>query len=300
MTTRFGRILPLVLTLLICLACQVTKKAGEPPPTATPGSRLPVMSSAPTVTREATATPAARGPEATTTAYLEALQQRRFEQAVAFISDYSLSLLGLSRQDVLSHFEQQDFEGWQLLDYRVTESQELDEDLVLVHTLVREQSGRDEPQTYNVWRALRREHGEWRINWNLVIDDRLLDVEPQTINGLTVQPLRIIRYTDGMRLLFRIENNSSRGYIWGWAVEEVALFHFGEQIVSVSGVYETIAPERAYPEAHTTIEGFYSTYPDAIDLAGWVQASEEHPRVPVPFATPWTYHFELSYSQTAE
>jgi len=297
------RLLPfLSFTLLVAalLACQMTKSAAGDEPVSTRDPATLVPSTTATSMPEEAEPPAIQGPDATVTAYLEALQQRRFEQAAAFISDYSLSLLGLRRQDIISHFEQQDFEGWRLLDYRVTESQELDEDLVLVHALIKEQIGRDEPQNYDVWWALRREGGEWRINWGALVDDRPLDIEPQTINDLTLQPLRIIRYADRMRLLFRIENNSDRGCIWGWAGEEAAAIHFGDQIVSVSGTSEDIAPQRVYPDAYVDIDGFRETYPTAVDLTGWRQADERHPQVPDGWGDSWAYHFELSYDEASE
>lgn len=249
--------------------------SASPSPTASMGLPLPQES-----------------PEEVAKKYYEALVSKEFEEAVNYLSDYSLSLSGTTRQQVVSYFEQQDFKGWRMVDYRVLETKELGADVVIVRVLTKEQAGNNDPQTYDFWVALRKEEERWRLNWNLIVDDVVLNVEPQTVNDVTVQPLRIARYTDRLVLVLKIENNSDRKHFWGWAGEKIASFRFGNRIVDVIGRLE-IEPSRTYPDAWVKVDGFYDVYPSTVSLFGWRWASSNSPNLPDPACTPWAYHFDF-------
>lgn len=305
MNGRFRLILLPTLLLIAGLACQMTQISEK---TVTPTSQSASATSTPVIeipTSEATlaqATPTSEPqkavspvidkPEDAEAAYLEALKQRDFEQVAALVSDYSISVDGVSRRDVVSFFEKKDFDGWKLVDYRVKESRLLDDQSALVYVMTKEQSGEGEPQSDDFWVAIRKENGQWRVNWALLVDELVLNVESQTVNNVSIQPMKIIRYTNKMRLFMRVENANDRGCFWGWVNDEIATFHFGDQPVGVSGSLG-IEPDRTYPDVYVDINGFYETYPMAVSLSKWRWASETSPDLPDPGGASWAYAFDL-------
>ncbi|GEM_PF-1567082 len=287
------------------LACQITGSSIKP--TSTIGPEIPTVAHTPVTyetpsagfTTADTPTPglpvsvSSEKLEATVKDYYDALKIRDFERAIAHLSDYSLSIHGWTRQDILAFFIQQDFRGWRFVDYRIIETKNLRDDLALVRVLTKEQTGADEPQTFDNWVAWRMEEGQWRLNWNLVVDDRVPNVEPQTINNLTIQPVRIVRYTNRIRLILKIENKNDRICHWGWGGENIAIFHFGDRVVDVSGRLK-IEANRLYPDVYVDVEGFYSTYPSSVDLVGWRWAVSSVPELP-DFESSWSYQFVFNY-----
>lgn len=301
---RRGIVLAALMVLL--LSCQLGEMAEKITPTVVPETHLPIV---PSPALQITETPLEllaspspgttigsslpqESPEEVAKKYYEALVSREFEEAVNCLSDYSLSLSGTTRQEVISFFEQQDFKGWRMVDYRLVETRVLSDDLVLAHILTKEQLGDSEPQVYDFWVALRREGERWRLNGNLIVDDVVLNVEPQTINGVSVQPVQIVRYTDRLVLILQIENKNDRGCFWGWG-NKVAVFHFGGEVVDVTGSLQ-IEANRTYTNVRVHVSGFHSTYPSAVDLVGWCWASQYVSSLPDPACTPWEYHFVLT------
>lgn len=300
-----------LLLLLIAALLVVVITACQPKPTSLPqnATAIPVSSATstavnkvmPTSTRVPAATPTVvnpeKSPEEIEKMYLQFLVRREFKRAASLVSDYSLSLEGKSRQDIVSYFNKQDFRGWRILDYRIGRSYRLKDDVVLLDVMTKEKKGNNEPQSYDFLVALRKENGRWRINWGSIVDDMILKVEPQVVNSVSVQPVRAIRYTDKIVLVVRIQNNNQRGCFWGWAGAKVATFYFDEsQLVDVP--FDSplkIDPKRTYPDAYVVVNGEFKTYPVAVDLVGWRFASKTFPDLPEPGETPWKYHFDLSY-----
>ena len=306
MAIRFDTKLLLSLTaaLFIVAIAGCQSKTTSSPQTPSP---ISVSSATSTVVLEVTPTPTRvpatptvanpeKSPEEIEEMYLQSLMQREFEQAASLISDYSLSLEGKSRQDIVSFFDKQDFSGWKILDYRIKESYQLKDDVILLHVMTKEKNGNNEPQSYDFWVTLRNENGHWRINWDSIIDDMVLKVDTQVVNNVSVQPVRAIRYTDKISLVLRIQNNNQRGCFWGWADANVATLYFESQSVDVPFVSPLkIDPQKTYPDVHVIVNGEFKTYPVAVELVGWRFASTTSPNLPEPGETPWKYHFDLSY-----
>lgn len=286
---KFAKFATVILAMVSLLGCQFTNLplgSNLPNPTLTPSPTLP--SSADdlqiTPTSELDVITSAKK-------YYEALKRDDYVEAVNLISEYSLSLTNSTREDVRISLDKAAFNGWKLLDYRIVESQILDERTALIHVLTKELM-ENEPQNYDFWVAFRKENGQWHLNLNSLVDDRTVDTTPQNINGVSVQPIQIIRYVDKVRIVLKIENTNQRGCFWGWAGDKVATFYFGEQAYDVQGSLE-IKSDRVYPDAYVELKGFYETYPNKILLSGWQWASKTSPNLAEPGSEKWQYTFEF-------
>lgn len=246
-------------------------------------------------------TPLPEGPEETVVDHCQALIKRDFNQAANSFSEYSLRLFNLTRQDIVIRYQTLDFKGWKLVDCRRLESKKFDDQTILIHLLMKEQTGEQEPQYYDGWQALRLEEGQWLINWNDVIDALPMAVESQTVNGVTVQPTQLIRYTDKIRLLFNVGNANKRAAFWDLAGQKVATFNIADQTVIVRGVNETsfrIDAENTYTGAYAEVPGLHTVYPTGVDLTNWTWPDAKNPNIPNLEGQMWSFQFEFQVEAT--
>jgi hypothetical protein len=286
-----------LLVNLILSACKpVPKPTHTPSPTQLPTTAPTSTPTAiPTATPTNTPSPSVSSPEEAGKTFYEALKRGNFEKAVSMYSEYYLSLTGGTRESLRQYFEKSAFEGWKLLDYRIIESKMLNDQTALLHVLTKEETNDEDKKvkTYDFWVALRKENGRWLINGSIV-DDRFVNVNPQNVNGVIVQPVRVIRLVDKLMIILRIENTNNRGCFWGWVDSTIATIYLGEQVFDVSGSIK-IEPNRIYPDAYVQIDGFMETYPNKVVLSQWQWASETSPELPEPSGETWSYSFDLQY-----
>jgi len=298
-----------VVFLLASLILSACKPVLTPMPTSMPSATpLPTATAAPTsmptatptATPTSTPSPLVSSPEEAGKTFYEALKRGNFEKAVSMYSEYYLSLTGNTRGSLRTAFEKSAFEGWKLLDYRIIESKMLNDQTALLRVLTKEETsnGDKNVKTYDFWVALRKENGQWLFNGSIV-DDRIIKVEPQNVNGVIVQPVRVIRFVDKLILVLRIENTNDRGCFWGWAGVTIATFYFGEKVFDVSGELK-IEPNRIYPDAYVKLDGFQETYPNKVILSQWQWASETSPNLPEPLGETWSYSFDLQYEAPSQ
>jgi hypothetical protein len=241
------------------------------------------------------------GPEKTVTDRCQALIKKDFNQAANLFSEYSLRLFDLTRQDIVMRYQTLDFKGWKLVDCRRLESKKFDDQTILIHLLMKEQTGEQEPQYYDGWQALRLEEGQWLINWNDVIDTLPMAVESQTVNGVTLQPTQLIRYTDKIRLLFNVGNANKRAAFWDLAGQKVATFKIADQTVIVRGMNETpfrIDAENTYTGAYAEVPGLQTVYPTGVDLTNWTWPDAKNPNIPNLEGQMWSFQFEFQVEAT--
>ena len=241
------------------------------------------------------------GPEKTVADRCQTLIKKDFNQAANLLSQYSLQLFGLTRQEIVIRYQTLGFKSWKLVDCRLLESKKFDDQTMLVHLLMKEQTGEQEPQYYDGWQALRLEEGQWLINWNDVIDALPLVVEAQTVSGVTIQPTQLLRYTDKIRLVFNVGNANKRAAFWDLAGQKVSTFFIADQAVSVRGVNETpfmIDAESAYTAAYAELPGLQATYPTGVDLTNWTWPDANNPNIPNLEGQKWSFKFGFQVEAT--
>lgn len=162
--------------------------------------------------------------EQAATTYLNALMNHQYADAAGSLSDYSLDILGTTRADAAAYFEQIDLAGApQLIGFEITGKQVLNRQTTLIEVVYTLQSGDADPTTIDTRIPLRLEDRTWKVNWGDIVDDLKLDkVEAQTINGLKVKPVQIIRRIDSTQVLFDAENTTSEVINWGKSGAKIA------------------------------------------------------------------------------
>jgi hypothetical protein len=288
-----------LLVNLILSACKpVPKPTHTPSPTQLPTTAPTSTPTAiPTATPTNTPSPSVSSPEEAGKTFYEALKRGNFEKAVSMYSEYYLSLTGGTRESLRQYFEKSAFEGWKLLDYRIIESKMLNDQTALLHILTKEETNDEDKKakTYDFWVALRKENGQWLINGSIV-DDRFVNVNPQNVNGVIVQPVRVIRFVDGFKIVLRIENTNNKRCFWGFPEATTATVYFGELAFDVYvSKFVKIEPNRVYPNAYISTDKFLEIYPNRVILSQWRWADETFPELPDMQGETWSYSFDLQY-----
>lgn len=278
---------------LLLAACQ---SQGPAPLAPTPtNSPAPVNAATPTIVTA----PAA---EAAASSYMEALKNRDYDKATAAISDFSLSVFNSTRAAVRSGMDQTDKNGYRTLDYRVLDSRLLNQQTALVRVTVKTQLGTQAPDTPTIWIPLRLENNQWRVNAGLsdgtkVIDNIQLSLQPQTLNEVAIQPVRLLWLTTGIKIFLNIDNtsNSKRVALWAYGKEPFATIHFNKTNDNVNGTGTgiTFLTGQKYANISIDIPGFYINYPDSIDLLNWQWATPATPPAPDTSVPKWSYTFKL-------
>ncbi len=231
-------------------------------------------------------------PEDVVKAYCQAAIGGDFEKAVTYISDYSLAIAKITRDDLIAQMREAYFSGSVATDYLVTGSEVFD-GYYLVHVMFKFM-GSEGPYTDDWIAPLHLEADQWKINIGNIIDDRLIDVEPQTVSGVTVQPVQILRYTDTIRVVFSVRNDNPVPVFWGWVGVKGTLnfpgLHYEETDDHIS-----FEADRGYPDAYVQFSGEFPEYPLSMDMTQWALATANTPNMP-GFGTPWSYHFDFSFA----
>lgn len=115
----------------------------------------------------------------------------------------------------------------------------------------------------------RLEYGSWHYNWKNLIDFRSMNTTAQTMNGITVMPLQLNRYSDRLQLTLLVQNRTNEAVVFGQANETMGTFHFGDQPVVAEKAQWILNPLRSVPAAALEAKGLFSTYPDTIEIRKW-------------------------------
>jgi hypothetical protein len=220
--------------------------------------------------------------------YFAALQSADFKSASGLLSNFSLTVDGMTRGDGAAELQALAAQGAKWSDLQVKDTQVSDEKTILVHVLY-QLAGKD-PKTGAVSTAqkdelwpVRLENSKWLYNRNNLIDYHTLDVDSKTTSGLTVKPRQLTRYSDHMRLSMLVQNGTNEAIVWGQTNETIAVFTFGSQQVEADKTRLIFDSLRSYPEATIDLKGYFQTYPDSVVLRQWKNIK----------TAPW-YTFQLS------
>ncbi len=116
---------------------------------------------------------------------------------------------------------------------------------------------------------MRLENGAWRYNWNNLIDFRTLDTRAQTMNGITIMPVQINRFSDRIQLSMLVQNRTNEAMVFGQVNETLGIFHFGDQDVVAEKAQWILNPLRSVPAATLEARGLYEQFPDTIEIRKW-------------------------------
>ena len=212
-------------------AASVQASVVEEIPTATAEpTAVPQPTSVPTAVPPATA-----GAEQAAQAYFETLRMRDHEAAADLVSEFSLMVFRMTRLDVIDQLMLESAGGMDYTGFEIVESSLLDEQTALVQVkyegqvegtapeeaateeAVTEEVATEEAATEEivpekesfeaVW-AFRLENGQWKYNWNNLVDFRTLNVQFQTTGGVSMLPKEILRFTDHMQVNLLAQNRT--------------------------------------------------------------------------------------------
>jgi len=310
----------LILAAILMTACQAisgraasTNASGAAAPTVLEPSPTPQATAVKAATVESTAVepktqmlptddPAARVEQDVTQAaeaYFNAVSTGNSESAADILSSFSLMVFQLTRGDAAEALQAQKIAGVRWADLQILEVQPFDDQTVLVHVSYSE-TGRAAETTHAsatptpapaqteavetieaLW-PMRLERGEWRYNWNNVIDFRTLDADAQTMSGITILPTQLTRYSDRIELSMLIQNRTNEVVVFGQVNETLGMFYFGDETVTTEKTQWILNPLRAVPSATLQIKGLFTDLPDKVEIRKWINYNVE----------PW-YSFQM-------
>jgi len=280
------RLLPLSAILLLAMlltACQLPMQPGaaaaSPTPavikvTATPRATLTPR---PTAAPSATSAPFAAA-QAAVEAYAEALRKGDFAAASKMVSQYSLMVSQLTAGGIETSMKAGG-DAARLANFKLLGIKAAGETTVLAQ--VSYISGKDAADKEESW-PFRLENGAWRYNWDNLVDFHTLTVDPQTTNGVTFIPTRLVRYSDRTVLELMGQNRTNEPIVFGQPNETLARFLVDGQKVEAEKTFLALDALRTTPNLQLVLKGYYPVYPSAVEIRIWRDFNEK----------PW-FTFEL-------
>lgn len=221
-------------------------------------------------------------------AYFLAVSEGKYEEASTILSTFSLAVFQITRGDAVEALQAQRIAGIQWEDFKIIGAQPFDDQTVLVHVSYLEVTNDTPTATPTIavqatpaspeaaadgtvdelW-PMRLESGEWRYNWNNVIDFRTLDAGAQTMNGVTILPTQLTRYSDRIALTMLVQNRTNEAVVFGQVNETLGVFYFADQAVVAEKTQWILNPLRAVPAATLEIRGLYTSLPDKVEIRKW-------------------------------
>jgi hypothetical protein len=131
-------------------------------------------------------------------------------------------------------------------------------------------------QMDEVW-PVRLEAGKWLVNWDKVIDFETLTAPVQQAYGLTIDPLKVTRYSDHLTLTLLVQNATNEAIVIGQVNQILATFHFGDQAVDAVNTRYIIDSMRSYSNIEITVPGLFNSYPDSVDLVKFKSFPNQKP-----------------------
>jgi hypothetical protein len=284
----------MLLALLLLAGCQLSRRLSPTSQTAasaqlTPVSTVQTLTPLPRPTKTPLPAPTAtQDPlkvqaelaETRVKEYFSALEKQDFEKAADQVSTFSLTVFDMTRGDAVSFLGQQRADGTAWSDLEVVETTPADQQSQLVHvkytlagkTVAKDAKAGATTETKDtrdeVW-VVRLEAGDWKINWNNLIDYRTLDVDAQTLNGVTVKPVQANRFPDRIQLVMLVQNRTNAPVVFGQVNEILGTFYFSGQAIEAEKLQFVFNPLRSVPDFKLEVKGSFTTYPDSVEIRKW-------------------------------
>jgi hypothetical protein len=218
--------------------------------------------------------------EQTARDYFEKVASGDTDGAADLLSSFSLMALQMSRGDANTELQIQEDNGISWSSFEIIDSQFFDEQTILVHVTyavstksVEEEAAVTPTPTGNssaevideMW-PIRNESNVWLYNWDNLIDFRSLDVGDQTVNGITILPSKMLRFSDHIQLSMLIQNRTNDLVVFGQKNEILGKFFFSGQEVIAEKAQWILNPLRSIPDVTLEVKGFYENYPDSVEI----------------------------------
>jgi serine/threonine protein kinase len=277
------------------------------------GSPTPIQLSttAPTLTQQLTSTPEPTKipsvtptpidmtkPEGVTAAFLDAWNKEDFDEVRRLHSQYSFDAFELKREEVT-------FNRTGTMTYEIS----LAEPITGVSDTVRVPVTFSSSSYLPDCCVLRKENGEWRINWGAKVGGNgessfqsLLDFQRvksplQTMNGLGVRPVKVLRFSESVRIYFELENAQDKCVHVGMS-GTIAIIYFDAKKAYVDG---KSVFKRRYSTAsgdgyvYVTVPRTTDTFPTSAELLDWQWTNTGFDRCVFGTGPKWSYVFNLEY-----
>jgi hypothetical protein len=276
MNKKFTPILLLIVAVLVLSGCafraggqQLNTANNQSATTATATPKAsptprPKPTQKPTVTAQPTTAPFA-DVEAAASAYAEALKKGDADAAGSMLSRFGLMVASLTNGEATTQLKDSAVLGT-LDKFKIVESKQANPTTVLVH--VTYTAGKDAAAHDELW-PFRQENGKWRYNWANLIDFHTLTVEPQSTNGVTMQPLELQRYSDHIHLILMGQNHTNEPVVFGQVNEILAKFYFEGKVVEAEKTHLPLDALRSNLNLGLDIKGYFETYPNKVDIRTW-------------------------------
>jgi hypothetical protein len=264
--------------ILLLSACQFTAGGAQTTSgvTATPKVVKAASTARPTATpRPTLASTATPSPfvdvQAAASAYADALLKGDYTSAADMVSTYSLMVANLTQGELKAQMKASG-DASRIANVKYLSVQQAGSATVLVH--VNYLSGKDGAARDEVW-PFRNENGTWKYNWNNLVDFHTLTVDPQTTNGVTFIPQRLLRYSDRTRLELMGQNHTNEPIVFGQPNETLAVFRVGDQTVTAEKTHLALDALRTTSGLALEIKGYYEVYPSAVAIRKWNDFNEK-------------------------
>lgn len=227
-------------------------------------------------------------------AYLDALVAADYATAAAQVSQYSLDLFGVTAQDVQDQLQKISDMGYKVVSYEITSTDQRNSQSAIISLKVTQQYSTEAPYTSETVVPVYKEKGSWKVNWRNAIDHINLNVEAQTVNGVTVKPVRIIRFPDLFEFVIQAENTTTAPVYWGVVEDVIATTWVGDTEVNaamslaIPGLDVPVSLDAAgkADKIDLYFTGEASEYPTKLIIKGWAAEA-------VQGAATWSYDFEI-------
>jgi hypothetical protein len=211
-------------------------------------------------------------------AYFEAINNQDFDGAAGMVSQYSLDLFGVDRARLIAEFATLKDAGVTFSDFAETARREEASGTLVLDVNLQQQVKDQEPQSLDLSIPLRQEDGQWRVNYNRVIDHRDYQLEPVTVNDVSVQPVRAVRFTTSLLIEFDASSAAPRQVIWGQSEGPVASVTVGGEVINTwLGTNPTGLPSAVKLLPGSTVsgipvyfQGYPASFPTQVELFEWV------------------------------
>lgn len=234
-------------------------------PTAEPTQAATPLPTATTVSQTAAAEQAAQ-------AYFTALQQGDFSSASKLVSAFSLLADEITAGDVADTLAQEKTNGAAWSGMQIEGSQVFDDKTVLVHVTYQlaskdAKTGEIVTTTLDEQWPFRLEQNKWLYNWKNIIDFKTLSSEAKLVNGLTIKPIQLTRYSDKISLTVLAQNGTASPIVIGGKTNQLlGTFTFGSTAVDAQNTRYILDSYRSYTNVMIDVMGLYTSYPDSVQV----------------------------------
>jgi hypothetical protein len=239
-------------------------------------------------------------PEELATKYVTAVLQQDYDEAITYLSVYSLGAIEMTRDEAKEYMVSSQLTAMAVNSITATKITLVSEGNMLVQLNVKAQALGANETTSDITIPVHLENGQYFVNWGNVVDESEFVDESLEVNGVKVTPVSLMRFPEYFLLKIKVVNNTSAPVYWAFPSETMGTLTFkkDDPIVSASD-YDTISvttPVTIEPGADpTTISIYFNGWrdqkPATLLLSNWTTYSQG--ALIAATEEVWEYNFAL-------